>query len=122
MYAWRSGVRICSVRCVFTFLLFLLVLQYASPVFAQQESVRRQTVGVVLSGGGARGVAHLGVLRALEEAQVPIDYICGTSMGAIVGGLYAAGYSVDEIEKIFFSEEFQYWLTGKIEEDYVYYY
>lgn len=122
MYAWRSGVRICSVRCVFTFLLFLLVLQYASPVFAQQESVRRQTVGVVLSGGGARGVAHLGVLRALEEAQVPIDYICGTSMGAIVGGLYAAGYSVDEIEKIFFSEEFQYWLTGKIEEDYIYYY
>lgn len=122
MYAWHLTERFRPIRSAFAFLLFFLTLQNAFPVHAQQDCERRQTVGVVLSGGGARGVAHLGVLRALEEAQVPIDYICGTSMGAIVGALYAAGYSVDEIEKIFYSEEFQYWLTGKIEENYIYYY
>lgn len=57
-------------------------------------------VGLALSGGGARGLAHIGVLKALEEAKVPIDYIAGTSMGAIVGGLYAAGYSSERLEEI----------------------
>ena len=57
-------------------------------------------VVVAMSGGGARGGAHVGVLKALEELDVPIDYIAGTSMGAIVGGFYAAGYSADEIERI----------------------
>ncbi|MEO2177315.1 MAG: patatin-like phospholipase family protein [bacterium] len=57
-------------------------------------------VGLVLSGGGARGAAHIGILRYLEEQQIPIDVIAGTSMGAIVGGLYASGYSANEIEKI----------------------
>ena len=51
-----------------------------------------QRVGVVLSGGGAKGLYHIGVLQALEENEVPIDYIAGTSMGAIIAGLYAAGY------------------------------
>ena len=57
-----------------------------------------QTVGLVLSGGGARGMAHIGVLRALEENDIPIDYISGTSIGAMVGSLYASGYTPDEIE------------------------
>lgn len=57
-------------------------------------------VGLVLSGGGARGIAHIGVLQVLEEHQVPIAFIAGTSMGALVGGLYAAGYSPDELETI----------------------
>lgn len=86
------------------------------------QEQERQKVGVVLGGGGARGLAHLGVLRALEEANIPIDYICGTSMGAIVGGLYASGYSLEEISNIFYSEEFQYWVSGKIEDEYIYYY
>ena len=60
----------------------------------------RPKIGLVLSGGGARGAAHIGVIRKLEELQIPIDYIAGTSMGAIVGGLYASGLSVDEIEKV----------------------
>jgi NTE family protein len=60
----------------------------------------RPKIGLVLSGGGARGAAHIGVIRRLEELQIPIDYIAGTSMGAIVGGLYASGLSVDEIEKV----------------------
>lgn len=58
----------------------------------------RQKVGLALSGGGARGAAHLGVLRVLEEMKIPIDYIAGTSMGSIVGGLYASGMTPDEIE------------------------
>lgn len=98
----------------------MLFLLLSNVVLGQEE--RRQTVGVVLGGGGARGLAHLGVLRALEEANIPIDYICGTSMGAIVGGLYASGYSLEEISNLFYSEEFQYWVSGKIEDEYTYYY
>lgn len=59
---------------------------------------KRTTVGLALSGGGAKGMAHIGVLRALEEHNVKIDYISGTSMGAVVGAMYAIGYSVDQIE------------------------
>ncbi|MBK6350258.1 MAG: patatin-like phospholipase family protein [Proteobacteria bacterium] len=61
----------------------------------------RPRIGLVLSGGGARGAAHVGVIRMLEEMQIPIDAIAGTSMGAVVGGLYAAGLSGDEIERVF---------------------
>ena len=60
----------------------------------------RPKVGVVLSGGGAKGAAHIGVLKYIEEAGIPIDYIAGTSMGAIIGGLYAIGYSPDEMQDI----------------------
>jgi NTE family protein len=76
----------------------------------------------VLSGGGAKGSAHVGMLKALEEACIPIDYIAGTSMGAIVGGLYAAGYTPDQIEKIIESEEFLSWAKGEIQDKYVYYF
>ncbi len=61
----------------------------------------RPRIGLVLSGGGARGAAHIGVIRALEEMKIPIDAVAGTSMGAVVGGLYAAGLSGDEIEEVF---------------------
>src|SRR4051812_31590207 len=57
-----------------------------------------EKVGVVLSGGGASGLAHIGVLKALEENNIPIDYICGTSMGAMVGCLYSMGYTPQQIE------------------------
>ena len=56
-----------------------------------------QSVGLVLSGGGAKGIAHIGVIQALEDNDIPIDYVAGTSMGAIVGGLYAAGYTPAEM-------------------------
>jgi NTE family protein len=62
---------------------------------------QRPRIGLVLSGGGARGAAHVGVIRALEEMRIPIDAIAGTSMGAVVGGLYAAGLSGDEIDRVF---------------------
>ena len=81
-----------------------------------------QKVAVVLSGGGAKGVSHIGVLRALEENGVPIDYIAGTSMGAIIGGLYAAGYSPDQMEKIINSEEFTKWVSGKLDLQYTYFF
>ena len=81
-----------------------------------------QRVGVVLSGGGAKGVTHIGVLKALEENNIPIDYIAGTSMGAIIGGLYACGYSPDEIEKMFTSAELQNWITGGASSKYNYFF
>ena len=80
-----------------------------------------QKVGLVLSGGGSSGVSHIGVLKALEENNIPIDYITGTSMGALVGGLYAAGYSPQEIEEVFLSEHFKNWAEGNLNEKYIYY-
>lgn len=82
----------------------------------------RQSVGLVLSGGGAKGCAHIGVIRALEEHNIPIDYIAGTSMGAIIGGLYAAGYTPDEMMELLKSKDFAYWSTGRIDPTWTYYY
>jgi NTE family protein len=84
--------------------------------------INAQKVAVVLSGGGAKGSAHVGMLRAMEENGIPIDYIAGTSMGAIVGSLYAAGNSPDQIEKIITSDEFLSWAKGEIQEKYIYYF
>ncbi|MDE5923259.1 MAG: patatin-like phospholipase family protein, partial [Muribaculum sp.] len=81
-----------------------------------------QSVGLVLSGGGAKGIAHIGVIKALEDNNIPIDYIAGTSMGAIIGGLYAAGYTTDEMLDMILSKEFSYWSTGTIDPSYIYYY
>lgn len=66
-------------------------------------SAAAEGVGLVLSGGGARGAAHIGVLKVLERERIPVSHIGGTSMGAIVGGLYAAGYSPEEIEAVLVS-------------------
>lgn len=81
-----------------------------------------QTVGLVLSGGGAKGVAHIGVLKALEENHIPIDYIAGTSMGAVVGALYASGYTVGEIEEVFLSEDINNWVSPEYNKKNVYYF
>ena len=92
------------------FLLFCLLSAYP------------QKVGLVLSGGGAKGAVHLGIIKALEENNIPIDYIAGTSIGAVVGSLYAMGYTPDEILNLFMSDEFYYWQTGKVEEKYQYFF
>jgi NTE family protein len=84
--------------------------------------VSGQKVALVLSGGGAKGVSHIGVIKALEEARIPINYIAGTSMGAIIGGLYAAGYTPAEMETIISSKEFETWISGKIDPKYTYYF
>ena len=68
---------------------------------------KRPTVALVLAGGGAKGAAHIGVLKALEEMQIPVDYITGTSMGSYVGGLYATGMSADEIESFIYTVDWK---------------
>lgn len=84
--------------------------------------VHAQRVGLVLSGGGAKGMTHIGIIRALEENGIPIDYITGTSMGAIIGSLYAMGYSPDEMEDLLRSPDFKRWYTGVVEPRYAYYF
>lgn len=83
--------------------------------------VQAQKVGVVLSGGGAAGSAHVGVLKSLEENNIPIDFIVGTSIGALVGAFYASGYSPEEIEALINSAEFRNAATGTVEERYLFY-
>lgn len=103
--------------------LLLSVLMSVGLISFAGDSIKsHQSVGLVLSGGGAKGIAHIGVIKALEENNIPIDYIAGTSMGAIVGGLYAAGYSPDEMLALIASEDFANWSTGRIDEKYVYYF
>lgn len=81
-----------------------------------------QKVGLVLSGGGAKGLAHIGTLKALEEHHIPIDYITGTSMGGIVGAMYAAGYTPQQMEEIALSPEFQNWVGGRFKSDYTFFF
>ncbi|PZP36568.1 MAG: patatin domain-containing protein [Roseateles depolymerans] len=86
------------VRAAMKRIALLCLLALSQVVLAQ--SAPRPKIALVLSGGGARGLAHIGVLRVLEELKVPVDMIVGTSMGAVVGGAYAAGRSVDELEAL----------------------
>lgn len=86
----------CMSRAV---LLVGLLLPYACAADNDAGATSRPRIGLVLSGGGARGYAHLGVLQYLEKLRVPVDYIAGTSMGALVGGLYASGISAQELER-----------------------
>jgi NTE family protein len=91
-------------------------------VFILSFSAYSQKVGLVLSGGGAKGLAHVGVLKALEEHDIPVNYIVGTSMGGIIGGCYAAGMSPENIEAMVLSEDFLRWLNGLPEKGYNYFY
>ncbi len=99
-------------KIAFVTILFLLLMQ----------SLPAQRVGLVLSGGGAKGATHIGVIKALEENNIPIDYITGTSIGAIIGSLYAMGYTPDEMLELLLSDEFGYWQTGTVEDEYIYYF
>ena len=90
----------------FTFLLLLLTLL--------QASAQRPKVGVVLCGGGAKGAAHVGALKVLEENEIPIDYIAGTSMGAIIAGLYAIGYSANELDSLIMAQDWNVVMSDRI--------
>jgi NTE family protein len=92
-------------------LIFLILLTINTLSYSQK-------IGLVLSGGGAKGLAHIGVLKAFEEHNIPVDYITGTSMGALVGALYASGYSAYEIEYIALSPDFQDWVNGTLKSKY----
>lgn len=98
----------------FYFLPVLLIILNAS-VLGQQANTPRPKVGLVLSGGAAKGLAHIGVLKVLEEAGIPIDYIGGTSMGSIIGGLYAIGYTSDELQKFVVKMNWDSLLTDQID-------
>lgn len=89
--------------------IFLILL-----VLCETLPAQRKKVGVVLSGGGAKGVAHIGVLKVLEEAGIPIDYIAGTSMGAIVGGLYSVGYDAKTLDSLVRVQDWMFLLSDKV--------
>ena len=90
------------------FLIFLLIV----PLFLYSQVKEgfsippKPKIGLALSGGGAKGFAHIGVLKVIDSLGIKIDYISGTSMGAIVGGLYASGYKANDIEKIVMETDF----------------
>lgn len=95
------------------YLIIFLILPFAAA---------GQKVGLVFSGGAAKGIAHIGVLKALEENEIPVDYIVGTSMGGIIGGCYAAGMSPEQIENLVLSADFQRWVKGDPETGFNYQY
>lgn len=101
-------------RKLYYILIFLLI--YSNPL-----AIYSQSVGVVLSGGGGTAMAHIGVLKALEENNIPIDYITGTSMGAFIGALYAAGYTPAEMEAMVLSDKFQESSKGSLDDQFSYY-
>ena len=84
-------------------------------------AIKAQSVGLVLSGGGAKGITHIGIIQALEENGIPIDYITGTSIGAVVGGLYAMGYTPQEMLDLINSKEFKQCYSGEVDKDNTYY-
>lgn len=94
-------------------LIILLLLVTLLPLSAQERPI----VAVVLSGGGAKGVAHIGALKVIEETGIPIDIICGTSMGALVGGLYSLGYTPEELDSIVRSQDWTTLLSDRIDPD-----
>lgn len=97
------------------FLASCLLFLFPTTIFSQDTvKTQRPKIGLVLSGGGAKGFAHIGVLKVLEQAGVKIDYIGGTSMGAIVGGLYASGYNATQIDSIFQETDFDALLSDFI--------
>ena len=101
-----------TMRAILIFILLMGVLAHTEA----------QKVALVMSGGGAKGIAHVGVIKALEEYDIPIDYVIGTSMGAIVAGCYAAGYSAEQIERIMTNPQFLKWVNGEFERGYNYYF
>lgn len=114
------------IKCMVASMLALVLMGFPERAIALDDggadAGERQSVGLVLSGGGAKGIAHIGVIQALEENDIPIDYITGTSMGSIVGGLYASGYTPKEMLDLILSKPFSYWSTGKIDPAESYYF
>ena len=100
-----------------TFQILVFLYLFLTPIFAFGQSV-----GVVLSGGGSSGLVHIGVLKALEENQIPINYITGTSMGALIGSLYASGYSPSQLEIMVKQPEFLHAAEGIVNEEFVSYF
>jgi NTE family protein len=88
-------------ECCSIFYLLLIAYCLMPNTSFSQDTIKRPKIGLVLSGGGAKGFAHIGVLKIIEQAGVKIDYIGGTSMGSVIGGLYASGYTATQIDSLF---------------------
>ena len=95
-------------------LIILLICILSINLNAQNEEPLRRKVGLVLGGGGAKGAAEVGVMKVLEEANIPIDYIAGTSIGGVVGGLYAIGYNAQFIDSMFRSQNWIFLLGDEV--------
>lgn len=106
-----------EINSIFAYRFFCLGFLIFSMASFSQENTNKPKIGLVLSGGGAKGFAHIGVLKVLEKEGVKIDYIGGTSMGAVVGGLYASGYSASQIDSIFKNTNFDELLKDYIPRD-----
>ena len=104
--------RICTKALCALLLLTISITSYSQDTTTESS---RPKVGLVLSGGGAKGAAHIGVLKYIEEAGIPIDYIAGTSMGSIVGGMYALGYTSDEILSIISEVDWDRLISDQVE-------
>jgi len=100
-----------------TLLLTAFILAVSTSLLPAQEIAVRPKLGLALSGGGAKGLAHLGVIKVMEEAGLKPDYITGVSMGSIVGGLYALGYSADSIATMFRAYNWDAALSDRIPEN-----
>jgi len=105
------------------FCILAALVMATTMVYGQSKGTRVKTkpanrlkVGLVLGGGGAKGAAHVGVLKAIEEAGIPIDYIAGTSIGSIVGGLYSCGYRSGDIEEMFLGQQWTTLLSDRNDE------
>jgi NTE family protein len=104
-------------RLVLKYILFFLLIPFSHFNIQAQEIAKRPGVGLVLSGGGAHGIAHLGVIKVMEEAGLRPDYITGVSMGSIIGGFYSLGYSADSLLKILKKINWNLILSNKIPEN-----
>lgn len=93
---------------------FAFVLLFSFYLALPAQAQERKKVGVVLSGGGAKGMAHIGALKVIEEAGIPIDYIVGTSMGSIIGGLYAIGYTPAQLDSMVNHQNWSFLLSDRI--------
>jgi len=98
-------------------LTIIVIWLIPSPLNAQEDLPSRPKLGLALSGGGAKGLAHIGVIKVMEESGLRPDYITGVSMGSIIGGMYAMGYSADSIATIFRLYDWNLTLTDRIAEN-----
>ncbi len=106
VFNFKFNSNLQSAFCNLRFAIIFSVFFFLNTNFSFSQETSRKKIGLVLSGGGAKGFAHIGVLKVIEKAGVKIDYITGTSMGSVIGGLYASGYNATQIDSIFRATNF----------------
>ena len=110
----RSKTSTCGIHWLTILLVINLTVNTANGQPAKSSQENRPKIAVVLSGGGAKGFAHIGALKVLEEEGIPIDIIVGTSMGSLIGGIYSLGYTADEIEELVTSQNWEQVLSDNV--------